>query len=199
FRQDRILQACINILRFQVGNATEVESYVPQSSSETECLSEFCSENCGLFRASCELHRLRTGVEDLTGLLETDYVSPCDVCVSTAVQAETVEMGNLLESTGDQLIPSTSFYCVQLVLMPLSECGQLLGLLERVEVLTSSMNDSQSLSNLQLVVERLSSSVLPHTRLSLVRHQLAMPRHLASEISLLSFRNPKSVKFSFNC
>jgi hypothetical protein len=90
-------------------------------------------------------------------------------------------MENLLESIGDQLIPSTSFYCVQLVLMPLSECGQLLGLLERVEMLTSSMNDSlsalhssQSLSNLQLVVERLSSSVLPHTRLSLVRHQLGI-------------------------
>ena len=89
---------------------------------------------------------------------------------------------------------------VQLVLMPLSECGQLLGLLERVEMLTSSMNDSlsalhssSSLSNLQLVVERLSSSVLPHTRLSLVRHQLAMFRHLASEVSLLSFQNPKSV------
>ena len=89
-----------------------MESYVPQSYSETECLSEFCSENCGLCKARCELHRLRTGVEDLTGLLETDYVSPCDVCVSTAVQAETVEMGNLLESIGDQLIPSTSFYCV---------------------------------------------------------------------------------------
>lgn len=59
--------------------------------------------------------------------------------------------------------------------MQLPECGQPLELLKRLENITSFMNDSlpalnssQAFSNIQLVVDRLSHSVLPHTRVSLV-------------------------------
>ena len=79
-------------------------------------MSEFCSQHCGVCRANCELHRLKTGVEDLVGLLEADYVSQCDVCVDTAVQRESVEMRGVLESVGDELIPSTPLLCVNCLL-----------------------------------------------------------------------------------
>ena len=64
---------------------------------------------------------------------------------------------------------------VQMVLMQLPDCQQPLNLLERLENLTTAMNNtltplngSRSFSNLQLVVERLTSSILPDTRVSLV-------------------------------
>ena len=50
------------------------------------------------------------------GLLEADYVSQCDVCVDTAVQYESVEMRGVLESVGDELIPSTPLLCVSCLL-----------------------------------------------------------------------------------
>ena len=40
----------------------------------------------------------------------------CDVCVDTAVQRESVEMRGVLESVGDELIPSTPLLCVSCLL-----------------------------------------------------------------------------------
>ena len=94
---------------------TEQVSYSPLDigSSTEQCVnSEYCSQNCGVCQANCELHRLRRGVLDLVGLLEADYVSECEVCVDPAVQRETVEMRNVLERAGDDLIPSTPLLCV---------------------------------------------------------------------------------------
>ena len=94
-----------------------------------ECVSEICSENCALCRASCQLHRLKVGVRDLVDLLEADYVSECEVCVDTAVQTETVEMRTLLNSIGDELIPNTPHYCVSLYYILYNNYTKLLELL----------------------------------------------------------------------
>jgi hypothetical protein len=83
----------MSIVAHVVRNETEVESYDSHSiGASLECASGFCRENCQVCTANCELHRLRTGVRDLTLLLETDYLSECEVCVDTAVQTEAGEI-----------------------------------------------------------------------------------------------------------
>lgn len=159
----------------RVGNVTMEGLNYDDQVNETglQCVTEYCQTKCSVCQASCQLHRLKHAVNDLIGVLKADWVGPCETCVPTAVQAMAMETRNIVDRTGGEVIPNTPFYCIQMVLLQLPFCGQPLQLLERLKNLTSLVNSSLSVfnesqsSDLQLVVQRLTDTILPTTRAAL--------------------------------